>query len=414
MTDRIELDGAQAEAVAMITDPRVGVGVITGGAGTGKTTTLRTAIEWLDREPLSRDPRGPTLARYALAAPTGKAARRMIEAIGRDAKTIHRLLKYRPGTGFAPCYIPARVVIIDEASMVDVELAQALLSRVNAETTRIFFVGDANQIPSVGPGQFFADLIASSSVPVVRLQTIHRAASSTWMVAEAPKIAAGEMPNLEESESFGKVKADEADKAAAAVVELARQAKADGVDAQVLTPQATTAIGVNALNMRLQEALNPRRPELAAQEWASHAGFVMRPGDRVIQTKNDYDRDVMNGETGTVLERFSELVGGKAFDFLRVDFGGKPIDFDKEGARGLRLAYAISIHKSQGSQYHTAIVVCHSSHTRMLSRQLLYTAVTRAEKRAVIVGNGKGLAAALKNETVRLTELREILEEKAG
>ena len=410
-----ELDEAQAAAVKMITDPTVGVGVITGGAGTGKTTTLRTAIEHLDAADRDDDPLDPTmgaeqLARYALAAPTGKAARRMIEAIDREASTIHRLLKYRPGSGFDPSYIAARVVIIDEASMVDVELAQALLERVNAANTRVFFVGDANQIPSVGPGAFFADLISSGAVPVVRLQTIHRAAASTWMVEEAPKIAAGIRPSLEASESFGKVKADDADRAAAAVVELARKAKADGVDAQVLSPQSTTVIGVNALNMRLQAALNPADPKSPlGAEWRAAAGFVLRPGDRVIQTKNDYDRDVMNGETGTVIEKTSEVVNGKKFDFLAVDFGGKRVDFDKEGARGLRLAYAISIHKSQGSQYHTAIVVCHSTHTRMLSRKLLYTAVTRAEKRAVIVGNGKGLAAALKNETTRLTELKETL-----
>lgn len=407
-----ELDAAQRAAVDMIADPSVGIGVITGGAGTGKTTTLRAALDRLDALPAQRAPGLPPIARYLLAAPTGKAARRMCEAVERDASTIHRLLKYKPGIGFSEAYINARVVIVDEASMVDVELGQALLSRIHAGITRVFFVGDANQLPSVGPGRFFADIIESGAVPVVKLQTVHRAEAQTWMVAEAPKIIDGIRPDLEESASFGKVAAREAEAAAAHVVRLAKEAAAAGVDAQVLSPQSNTPIGVDALNMRLQQALNPSVN--AAEEWRSDSGFCIRDGDRVMQTKNDYERDVMNGETGVVLKALSFVsVDGKKMPIIRVDFGTEKIPsvvtFDKDGARSLRLAYAMSIHKSQGSQYDLAIVVCHSAHSRMLSRQLLYTAVTRAKKRVVLVGNGRGLSAALENTVSRNTELGDLM-----
>lgn len=384
--------------------------VLTGGPGCGKSTTLRVLLDRLDERAPEVDAKGNELARYLLAAPTGKAARRMQEATGRDASTIHRLLEYGPGFGglgfqrHAKNPIEASLVVVDEASMVDVRLAEALLDAIDPETTRLAFVGDANQLPSVGPGRVLSDFVESESIPVARLTTLHRAAAESWVCRAAPRMLAGETPDLEAAPDFHFFEVEEAAEAARVTLELATSGAYGPVPPQVLTPQRPHVIGVTALNRAIQAKVNPARPgEATARRGEGRDAFELRMRDRVLQTRNDYQRGVFNGEVGNVV-----AIGPKA---VTVDFDGRAIDFDAMAVRGLDLAYALTIHKSQGSEWPWVIVVCHSAHTFMLSRQLVYTAVTRAKKGVLLVGDKKGLASALKNvaPSQRFTTLAERL-----
>lgn len=404
----IVLDPSQEAAVELLLEARVGI--VTGGPGTGKTTTLRTALDRLDALPApKRDDETRDFARYRLAAPTGKAARRMGEATGREAVTIHRLLDYGPrfdgrGVGFrrdenSP--IEADLVVVDESSMIDVRLGAALMRAIDFGRTRLVLVGDADQLPSVGPGRVFADLIESGEVPVARLSTLHRAAAGSWVCANAPVVLEGSRPSLLERSDFRWVPAEAAVDAARLAVEvIARDLPARGIEgAQLLVPQRTGSAGVDSLNKTLQAELNPPRP--GEKAW-KREGFELRPGDRVIQTVNSYELGVMNGEVGEVLRADSELV---------VDFDGREVAYNAMTVAGLRLAYALTIHKSQGSEWPWVVVLCHSTHAYMLSRQLLYTAITRAKKGVVLVGDERGLDLALMNvaPTKRNTTLVERL-----
>lgn len=401
--DAITLDPSQERAVELLcTAP---VGVVTGGAGCGKTTCLRVALDRLDAAGVS----------YALAAPTGKAAKRISEATGRPASTIHRLLEYGPkGSGFTMGFarnatnpLDFDVVIVDEASMLDVELGEALcdaLREVGDDTpwvesdARIVFIGDAQQLPSVGPGRFLADLIVSGEIPVARLTQVHRAAAESWICTEAPKVLRGEWPDLTERHDFRFVETDAAEDAIAAILELAEKFAADGTTAQVLTPQKNTALGTETLNRALQDTLNPLN---GRRVW--DGASKLRVGDRVIQTRNDYTRFVFNGEIGEVV----------SFDALKlfVRFDDRVVEYSKDASDALHLAYALTVHKYQGSEVPWAIVVAHGSHQFMQSRQLLYTALTRAKKGVVMVGNRKGVEAALKDASPsqRNTELAELI-----
>ena len=392
----IELNVEQADAVELICSAPIGV--VTGGAGTGKTTCLRTALDRLDDEGVD----------YALASPTGKAAKRMQEATGRDASTIHRLLKYTP-SGFLHTRsepLDCALVVVDEASMVDVELMDALLDAIDPTATRLILMGDAQQLPSVGPGRVLADLIDSGLVPVVRLVQVHRAAAESWVATQAPRVLLGERLDLRERDDFVCVFGADMERLAKAVVERMEAFESAGIDAQVLVPQRTTALGVDELNRRLQLALNGTPGPKAWKIGAKHKAFA---GDRVIQTKNDYTRGVFNGEVGVVvgLERIEGV------EVLVVDFDGRQVSYAREAAGALQLAYALTIHKSQGSEWPWVIVVCHQAHTYMLSRQLLYTGLTRAKKGVVLVGDQAGLDRALKDASPakRNTELAERLRE---
>ena len=423
----LSLDDSQRLAVELVRSAPVGV--VTGGPGTGKTTTLRAALDVLDALPepatwpcalcLERgcdacEGRGFELGeRYLLCSPTGKAARRMQEATGRPASTVHRALQYHPQQGWrrhAERPIPSDLIVVDESSMLDVELAAALLRAVSPTRTRVVFVGDANQLPSVGPGRVFADLIDSGEVPVARLTTLHRAAAESWVCTQAPAVLAGQEPDLTRRDDFEWRRTETADAAADAVIEVVR-ALPVGEDAQILIPQRKGSCGIDAINARLQALTNP--PRAAEERWAM-GGFELRPRDRVIQTKNDYTLGVMNGEVGEI----SSLEPKRGDEAARavVRFDDRSVVYSRAQAMALELAYALTIHRSQGSEWGTCVVVCHSSHAFMLSRSLLYTAITRAKKRVVLVGDAKGLAAALRSaaDHRRNTTLAERMKEAAN
>lgn len=382
----ITLDPSQVAAVELMLTARVGI--VTGGPGRGKTTITRAALDRMDADAESGD---SDLAPYLLAAPTGKAARRMSEATGREACTIHRLLGYGQGQpwGFTR-HRPLRTacVIIDEASMVDVELAAALLDAIDPLTTRLILVGDRDQLPSVGAGKVFADLIESGAVPVATLTKLHRSKAKSWICVNAPLVLAGEVPSLAPVADFQWCNVPTAHAAAQSALSWLRQ-----TGAQILIPQRTTDCGTNAVNRLVQGEVNPKRASehaLKVKGRDEAGSYEIRPRDRVIQTRNDYDRDVMNGETGVVLD-----VTDKGA--VTVDFDGREVVLSGLDAHQLQLSYALTIHKSQGSEWPWVVVLCHSAHTYMLSRALLYTAITRAKEGVVLVGDEAGLERALGN-----------------
>lgn len=404
MTDLV-LDASQLRAVDLICTAQIGV--VTGGPGTGKTTCTRTALDRLDEAGVV----------YELASPTGKASRRMVEATGRPAMTVHRLLEWFPREQRflrdENNPIDADVVIVDEASMLDIKLMDSLSSAIQGDT-RLVLIGDQDQLPPVGSGAVLADLIRAGTVPVARLTTLHRAAQESWVCSQSREILAGRMPDLRERADFLFIEREERDAAAQALVDfVVRELPGRGVDPsdiQVLVPQNVGKAGSDILNARLQDILNGGN--LHGASWKAGGQRIAR-GDRVIQTKNVYtddgSGDVMNGETGTVLR-----VDVRELD-VRFD-DGRTVTYDRDKAEKLRLAYALSTHKSQGSEFAWVVVLVHSTHTQMLSRNLLYTAITRAKKGVVIVGDRVGLERAVKNErdARRNTGLADRLREGAG
>lgn len=397
----IALDPSQQRAVDLATDPDVPIAVITGGPGTGKTFTTCTVLDAFDAQGIG----------YQLAAPTGKAARRMTEATGREAQTIHRLLGFNPQIPGNWEYternpLEADVVIIDESSMMDLELAESLLAAINPMRTRVIFVGDADQLPPVGPGEPFASMIAAGNVPVARLTTLHRAAQKSWVCVNAREVLAGRMPALEPRHDFEHVEVEHAADIVPAVRGLVAPGERFEVGSQVLSPQHKGAAGVQALNTALQAVLNPAQEGAPFIKRRVRKGGdkdnpgVLRPGDRVIQGRNDYRLMVMNGEIGTIARIDKE---GPV-----VDFGGRElVPYSFEQASALDLAYALTIHRTQGSEFDWAVVVCHSTHANMLTRPLLYTAITRAKTGVVLVGDRKGIryATSARKPPERLTHL---------
>lgn len=367
----MQADSSQQRAIDLIC--HAPFAVLTGGPGTGKSTCLLLALDRLERRE----------ERCALAAPTGKAAKRMSEATGgRPASTIHRLLGWTPDgwTHDRANPLPFDTVIIDEASMLDIELAESLVSAL-AFDTRLVLVGDANQLPSVGPGQILADLVSSEIVPTARLTTVHRAAAESWICRNAPLVLEGSDLELTETHDFRFFEADGADDVARLVCDVSVMPEFRG--AQVLSPQRTTVCGVEALNARLQVQLNPRGAD--DLEWLI-GERAFRKNDRVIQTVNDYTLGVFNGEVGDVV--------GLDDKTLLVDFGDRAVAYTRNTVLNLQLAYALTVHRCQGSEFPWVICVVHSAHSFMLTRQLFYTAITRAKKGVVIVGNRRGIAAA--------------------
>jgi exodeoxyribonuclease V alpha subunit len=400
MTD-IVLDPSQKRAVAMMV--REPVCIVTGGPGTGKSTCTRAALDELDAQGRS----------YLLAAPTGKAARRMEEVTGRESRTVHRLLAFSGGEFLFNAHNPLEtdVVLIDESSMLDTKLASSLVEAISANRTRLVLIGDANQLPSVGAGRVFAELIESAHFPVARLTTLHRAAAESWVCSQAPVVLAGKMPNLDSRPDFQHVECETPAQALDAAVSAAVSFRA-----QVLVPvhgRSSTDLGARALNVRLQDAFN--REGTPAWTCADddeggdtrarrRSGEAFRIGDSVIHTRNDYSLGVMNGEVGRIVACDAQT--------LVVDFGdpGAPraVAYSREQARSLRLSYALTVHKSQGSEWPWVVVVCHSTHAHMLTRPLLYTAITRAKKGVVLVGDRKGLEYAVRQtrDADRMTALR--------
>lgn len=342
----------------------------------------------------------------ALCAPTGKAAKRIAEVTEHEAFTVHRLLGGKPRGGVwqfdfnETNPLSHEIVVCDEASMLDAETCESLLAAVNVMRTRVFFIGDADQLPSVGPGQVFYDLLNSDRLPTIRLKTVHRSALKSWVCRNAPYILNGDLDIHTPAEDFRYYQIDDAEVLANNVVKLVTEKMpAAGVtNIQVLAPQNGGSLGIETLNNYLQSKINPIDGRHDAQ-WRVRTGngttYQLRAKDRVLATENDYDRFVFNGEIGVVTDVDNER--GR----LSIDFDGRHVEYDRESAKTLRLAYALTVHKAQGSEWDWVVVVCHGMHDYMWSQQLLYTAVTRAKKGVVIVGNNEGLSAALSNDEPR-------------
>ena len=413
---QITLARHQAEAVERALTERVLV--ITGGPGVGKTTIVRGIVSILSRKGL----------RVALAAPTGRAAKRLSEATGQPATTLHRLMEWRPAEGIFG-RLPARpleadLLVVDEASMLDVRLAADLVAAL-APGTRLVLVGDVDQLPSVGPGTVLRDLIASGAVPTVRLTEIFRQAGESLIVRNAHRIHDGEMPELgnrggDESSAPEAIRRDfffmeEENPAKAAellrelvVARLPRHYGFAVHDIQVLCPMHRGDLGAGNINQLLQQALTGTAPGL------TRGGRVFRTGDKVMQIRNNYDKEVFNGDIGRV-ERITDLArldapaGTSAEDppaatiegeCLIVRFDEREIPYVVEDLDELQLAYAATVHKAQGSEYPAVVIPVHTQHFVMLQRNLLYTAVTRARKLVVLVGTRKALGLAVRNADV--------------
>lgn len=366
------------------------VTILTGGPGTGKTTSLRALLDLLDRGRYT----------YVLASPTGRAAKRLAEATGRQAKTIHRLLEFNPGEGFGRNEerpIDADMIVIDEASMLDLVLANNLLKAIGPDS-HLLLVGDVDQLPSVGAGDVLRDLIDSGVTAVVRLQTIFRQAAHSLIVSNAHRINRGQMPEIRKdaTDFFLFVKQDP-EEAAELLVDIVKNRVPRKFghhpldDIQVLAPMYNGSAGVTNLNRLLQSTLNPprgRKPERRL------GGRVFRVGDKVMQTVNNYDKNVYNGDIGriTAMDPVQQT--------MTVSIDGAPVVYDFLEADELVHAYCISVHKSQGAEYDCVVMPVLTQHYLMLQRNLLYTAVTRARNLVVLVGTRRAIAIAVKNDEV--------------
>ncbi len=398
--NKIALSDEQREAVALALETKFLV--LTGGPGCGKTTVTNLIAQGFEAQK----------KRILLVSPTGRAAKRLSEVTGREATTIHRALKFEPSTrqflfnDENP--LPCDVLIADEVSMLDAVLANSLL-KATPPNAQIVFVGDSDQLPSVGAGNVLGDLIASGVVPSIRLTQVFRQAQSSLIVTNAHKIREGTFPDLVPPQAHKEknclfVDVEDSETGAAQVVKLARKSLPalgySGEKTQVLTAMKRGTLGVDYLNALLQEALNP--PHESKIEFARGAR-KFRVGDRVIQLVNNYDKNVFNGDIGTI-----ENIDPQEQMFL-VRFGEESIEYDFCDYDELQLAFAMSIHKSQGSEYHAVILVMHSSQYMMLQRNLLYTGLTRARHLCILVGDKRAIGTAVRNNktTKRYTRLAE-------
>jgi len=384
----IQLAENQTAAVRCALDNKVTV--ITGGPGTGKTTLTNTILKIFSG----------LQAKALLAAPTGRAAKRMSEATGHEAKTIHRLLEFSfQKGGFQRCIenpLNCDLLIVDEASMIDTMLMNFLLSAVPLGTT-IIMVGDANQLPSVGPGNVLNDIIASGFIPTIELTEIFRQAQNSQIIINAHKINNGDMPSLDPSPAHGEqsdfyfIEQEDPEKVHEIILKLVKERiphrfKIDPVDdIQVLTPMHKGIVGAKNLNISLQSVLNPGKGGLVRGQ------STYRTGDKVMQIRNNYDKDIFNGDIGRVAEIYPDD------QELNVTFDGRKITYEYSDLDEIVLAYAVSVHKSQGSEYPAIVIPILTQHYILLQRNLIYTAVTRARKLVVVVGTRKALAIGIQN-----------------
>jgi exodeoxyribonuclease V alpha subunit len=362
------------------------VTVLTGGPGTGKTTTMRAVIDLLEKY----------RRRYALASPTGRAAKRLSQATGRPAKTIHRLLEFAPQEGFkrnAQNPLEVDMLIVDEASMIDLLLMNNLLKAVPVDA-HLLLVGDVDQLPSVGAGDVLRDLIAAQRAAVVRLDVIFRQAMNSHIITNSHRIQRGQMPvTPQDADDFFFFVKENPDEAADLIVDLVA-ARIPGkfslkpADIQVLSPMYRGSTGVTILNAKLQEKINPPSPQKAERKLA---GTLFRVGDRVMQTRNNYDKDVYNGDLGyiTGIDLENQAIG--------VQIDDRVVEYEWSEADELALAYAVSVHKAQGSEYPAVVMPLLTQHYLMLQRNLLYTGITRARQLVVLVGSKRALGMAVHN-----------------
>ncbi|MDE7269737.1 MAG: ATP-dependent RecD-like DNA helicase [Acetatifactor sp.] len=389
-------DEVQANAIRQAAVSKVMV--LTGGPGTGKTTTTQGIIAAFRAYGL----------KILLAAPTGRAAQRMTEAAGAEAKTIHRLLEFNPSEGYQKNEeqpLEGDVLIVDECSMIDIVLMNALLKAVPPQM-RLILVGDIDQLPSVGAGNVLRDIIDSGCFPVIRLTRIFRQAQSSRIIMNAHRINEGNMPDISNGKTadFFFLQREEPEQVLSEIVRLVRDKlpgyyRVPSAQIQVLTPMQRGIVGATNLNLALQEALNPRG------EGLRRSGSVFKPNDKVMQIKNNYDKEVFNGDIGVVEKVDMEE------RTLTVQFDKRPVEYDIMELDELTHAYATTIHKSQGSEYPIVVMPILMNHYVMLQRNLIYTGITRAKKIFVMVGTRNALAYAVRNVTVhkRNTMLKERL-----
>ena len=374
------------------------VSIITGGPGVGKTTIIRALVEIYGAR---RNAKGDPLIKVLTAAPTGRAAKRLSESTGVPSQTVHRLLKYNPQTRQftfnAANPLPGDVFVFDETSMVDIRLMDSLVEAL-PETATLIIVGDTDQLPSVGPGNVLHDLIDSGAIACSRLTEIFRQDNSGLIVRNAHRVNAGQgfelSPSGAESD-FYFIQQNDPGRALAFVLDfmttrIPRKFRMDPMtDVQVLSPMRRNALGTENLNLLLQQRLNPEGP--AVQRGAT----LFRKGDRVMQLRNNYDKDVFNGDVGFVAEAYP---GERK---LVVTFDGRPVEYAAGDLDELALAYATTIHKSQGSEYPAVIVLLHNQHYLLLQRNLLYTAITRGKRLVLVIGSRWAAEKAIETNTVR-------------
>lgn len=400
---RIQLAPQQRKAIQMAAHNKVMV--LTGGPGVGKTTVVNAIVKIMRAKKLE----------VILAAPTGRAAKRMAETTGMDAKTIHRLLEFDPRTmGFkhdADRPLEGDVFIFDETSMLDVVLAHQLIRAIPRHAALIL-VGDVDQLPSVGPGCVLRDMIESGKIPVCQLTEVFRQAAQSAIITNAHRVNAGQrllLPepkaNSTETSDFYFIKAEDPEKATALIVKLTSESIPERFgfdrfnDIQILTPMQRGLLGARNLNVVLQQALNPEG------DFVQRYGWTFRTGDKVMQTINDYEKDVFNGDIGRI---------GKIDPVdqeLTVQFDDRKVNYDFNELDELMLSYAATVHKSQGSEYPAVVMPIHTQHYALLQKNLLYTGITRARKLVVLVGTMKAVAIATKRmkSKHRITLLKERL-----
>jgi len=406
----MEYDDIQAAAIRTAATAKVMV--LTGGPGTGKTTTTHGIISAYKAYGL----------KILLAAPTGRAAKRMTEATGLEAKTIHRLLECKPPEGYKKNEenpLEGDVLIVDECSMIDIVLMNSLLKAI-PPAMRLIMVGDIDQLPSVGAGNVLRDIIDSGAFPVVRLTRIFRQAQTSRIIMNAHRINEGKMPDISNGKNtdFFFMENEDAEASVPQIVKLVQENlpnyyHVEPSQIQVLTPMQRGVVGATNLNLSLQEALNPPEHDIfmrgrgkvtMPKECLRRSGYAFRADDKVMQIKNNYDKEVFNGDIG-IIESVNETDRT-----LKVNFDGRSIEYDVTELDELVHAYATTIHKAQGSEYPIVVMPIMMNHFVMLQRNLIYTGITRAKKVLVIVGTKKALAYAVKNVTV--TKRNSLLKER--
>ena len=391
MREDIEYDEVQLEAIRTALKSKIMV--LTGGPGTGKSTTTLGIIRAFGG------------MRILLAAPTGRAAKRLSEVTGREAKTIHRLLEFKPPEGYKRNEdnpLEGDVLIVDECSMVDEMLMYSLLRAV-PDSMRVILVGDVDQLPSVGAGNVLRDIIDSGAVPVVRLTKIFRQAAASRIILNAHRINSGDFPDLSNGAGtdFFFQKAEEPEKAAEIIVDLVKNrlpkfCHVPPQAIQVLTPMQRGVVGAANLNQLLQAAVNPPAKDYKGNPGPElhRGGYTFRAGDKVMQIKNNYDKEVFNGDIGTIEKIDPED------RTLTVRFDDRAIEYDATELDEMVLAYATTVHKAQGAEYPIVVMPVMMTHFMMLQRNLLYTGVTRAKKTLVLVGQKKAVGYCVRNVTV--------------